>query len=89
MHDAFFPAIRAFCNAGMSMAARIAMMAITTSSSIRVKFFLDIIPCSPYILTAGFCAGTKTGLNTTVRGVGSSIRLNICSQSRSDSASRS
>ena len=42
---------RAFANAGSSIAARIAMMAITTSSSIKVKRFCFIMMFSVWLLS--------------------------------------
>jgi hypothetical protein len=44
IETAFFAATLACANTGKRMAARIAIMAITTSSSIRVNAFFMIIP---------------------------------------------
>ena len=59
MHDACNPRLRAFCNVGSNIAAKMAMMAITTSSSIKVKWLAgkgekllftgkEVFPLSPH-----------------------------------------
>ena len=50
MHWEVFAFARAIFSAGSSIEARIAMIAITTSNSIKVNFFLRIIALRPIIV---------------------------------------